>query len=338
MNQGGIIEPIPITQEDKARLGVDRNRALKRWKLYSIIAAVAAVVAIGLGIAQLALSEITMYSFGAPIIAGGLTFFLVFFILGAIYEGRKYPEGDDTGGCFKCCVGCYFITAIFVIIIGMILALFSLIGTIKCFMPPTSEYDVLASCDDGVKAITIAGIVTLLVLTIINCVGSCVYCCNTRAFGFKSRNEIMLQYQVQMMTEVQRQQGQQLVPQTIPPGYQPAAGMYQQQGYQPQPDQYYQHEQEQYHHSQQDHHSQHHDRPPQHGQSYYTHQQPHQNEHYQSQQRSQRQPYHDGHYQQQQDQHDQGLHYQGQIDTNTPVPLGDKIDDMPPSYKDVVGK
>ena len=239
MDSGGVLSPIPITEEDKAHLGVVRNQVLQKWKIIAIIGAVGSIITIGLGIAQLLMTSIGMYSFGGPIIVGVFTLILVLISLGAVYEGRKSPVGDQPGGCLKSFVMCYFMLSIFFVILCFILMLFSLIGVLLCFIKKEDEDENLNPCSgangDSVKVVAVLAFLSAGFLTLLNLVGVCFYCCNTRAFGFKSRNEIMLEYQMQMLTEAQRRQGQQMVPQQVPVGYQPQANAYQYQGYQPNP-------------------------------------------------------------------------------------------------------
>ena len=239
MDSGGVLSPIPITEEDKAHLGVVRNQVLQKWKKIAIIGAVGSFVTICFGIAQLLLTRIGMYSFGGPIIVGVFTLILVLISLGAVSEGRKSPEGDQPGGCLKSWVMCYFMLSIFFVIICFILMLFSFIGVLVCFMKNEDDDYILNPCSaangDTVKAVAVLAFLSAGFLTLLNLVGVGFYCCNTRAFGFKSRNEIMLEYQMQMLTEAQRRQGQPLIPQQMPAGYQPQANVYQYQGYQPNP-------------------------------------------------------------------------------------------------------
>ena len=239
MDSGGVLSPIPITEEDKAHLGVVRNQVLQKWKKIAIIGVIGSIITIGFGIAQLLMTSIGMHSFGGPVIVGVLTLILVFISLGAVYEGRKSPEGDQPGGCLKSWVMCYFMLSIFFVILCFVMMLFSLIGMLVCFIKKDDEDDNLNPCSaangDSVKVVAVLAFLSAGFLTILNLVGVFFYCCNTRAFGFKSRNEIMLEYQMQTLTEAQRRQGQQMVLQQVPVGYQPQANTYQYQGYQPNP-------------------------------------------------------------------------------------------------------
>ena len=222
MNQGGILEPIPITQDDKAFLGVKRNKALKKWTKLAVFATIVAVITIIIGIIELLLADFGMDYFGGPVIIGVMTLVIVFFSLCAVREGRKYPTGDQTGGCFKGLVFFYLITSLMCLIGSGVILLFMLIGLIGCFSSREDSYNV-NPCHlpdgDTLKPISIIAAISCLVLTVANVMGCVVYSCNTRAFGFKSRNEIMLEYQTQMLTEVQRSQAQQFIPQQASPGY-----------------------------------------------------------------------------------------------------------------------
>ena len=64
MDSGGVLSPIPITEDDKAHLGIVRNQVLQKWKKIAIIDALGSIITIGFGIVQLLLTSIGMYSFG----------------------------------------------------------------------------------------------------------------------------------------------------------------------------------------------------------------------------------------------------------------------------------
>ena len=244
MNQGGggggILEPIPITQEDKAFLGVKRNRALRQWKIIAIIALVASVITIVIGIVQVQITDFVSYFFGQPIMVGLITIVLALISVCAGCEGRNCPEGDQTTGCFKCLVIFYMIISLFVVLGCGVLLLFWFLGLVQCFNPADDTYvDQYNPCEspdgDTIKALAVVAGIATLVLTVLNLSGFFVYCCNTRAFGFKSRNEMMLEYQMDMFNEAQRRQGQPYVTQQVPSTYvyQPRPTTDQYKGYQP---------------------------------------------------------------------------------------------------------
>ena len=143
MDSGGVLSPIPITEEDKEHLGIVRNQVLQKWKKIAIIGALGSIITIGFGIIQLLLTSIGMYSFGGPIIFGVFTLILVLLSQGAVYEGRESPECDQPGGCLKSWIMCYFMLSIFFVILCFIVMLVSLIVVLLCFMIKE---------DDGVKA------------------------------------------------------------------------------------------------------------------------------------------------------------------------------------------
>ena len=95
LGDGGIIEPIPITQEDREYLGVIRNRALREWKILAVIASILAVITIIIGVVQISVADIGgAFSFGAPIIVGVMTLLLVLISMCAVCEGRnRRPNG-----------------------------------------------------------------------------------------------------------------------------------------------------------------------------------------------------------------------------------------------------
>ena len=64
MDQGGFIEPIPITEEDKVCLDGVRSKVLQKWKTIAIIGSVASIITIGFGTVQISMSGIGLCSFG----------------------------------------------------------------------------------------------------------------------------------------------------------------------------------------------------------------------------------------------------------------------------------
>ena len=222
-------EWIPITAEDKEYLGEYRNRALQRWKKLSIIASIVSIISVGIGIAIMEMSDSSRVYFiiGGPLITAGLTLILVMVSIGTIYEGRKYPRGDETGGCFQCWVICYLLLVIFCLINVLCLLCPLIIAIINCASDeePDGTYTTKL-CDKNREilfALSILSLLFILILTILNFVGGCTYCCNTRAFGMKGRNEQLLETQMLMLSELQRQQVQAAGPQQGPAIYPPAA-------------------------------------------------------------------------------------------------------------------
>lgn len=220
-------EWIPVTAEDKEYLGEYRNRALKRWKKLSIIASVVSIISIGIGIAVIVMSDYFYFKVGGPLITASLTLILVLVSIGAIYEGRKYPRGDETGGCFQCWVTCYLLLVIFCIISVLCPLIFTIIAVVSCASDEESEDSYTTKlCDKNREilfALSILSLLFILILTILNFIGGCTYCWNTRAFGMKGRNEQLLETQMLMLSELQRQQMQAAGPQQGPAVYPPAA-------------------------------------------------------------------------------------------------------------------
>ena len=100
--------------------------------------------------------------------------------------------------------------------------LFCFIGLLQCFDFRNNEYmtnPCTGNDETKGKAVAIVAFIATAVLTFLSVIGLSVSCCKSRAFGFKSRNEILLEYQTQMLTEAQRRQGQPYVIQPIS-GYQ----------------------------------------------------------------------------------------------------------------------
>ena len=226
---GGIVEPIPITQEDREYLGVIRNRALRKWKILAVIASFLAVITIIIGVVQISVADIGgSFSFGAPIIVGVMNLLLVLISMCAVFEGRKYPRGDQTGTCFKCSILSYTVWALICFMAGGIMLLFCFIGLLQCFDFGNNEYmtnPCTGNDETKRKAVAIVAFIATAVLTFLSFIGLSVSCCKNRAFGFKSRNEILLEYQTQMLTEAQRRQGHVIQPATGYRSYQPGSNV-----------------------------------------------------------------------------------------------------------------
>lgn len=223
MNQNPT-EWTSLTAEDRERLGVCRNRAVQRMKKVSIIATIVSIIAIGIGIAIIVVSDYYFYKVNGPLITGGMTLLLALVSIGLISEGRKYPSGDETGGCFRCWVACYLLVAIFSFIGAICPIVFCVFAIVYCRGDAGS--DELFPCGKNHEILfplSILSLIFILILSILTLIGVCSYCCNTRAFGIKGRHEQMLEAHMLMFSEMQSQQMQAAASQQGTAIYPPAA-------------------------------------------------------------------------------------------------------------------
>ncbi|XP_060592758.1 uncharacterized protein LOC132747404 [Ruditapes philippinarum] len=180
-------------------LAITRGKRLQVMCNCSILMVLVSIFAIVVGVLAILNSDDILYILGGGVIAGGMSLLLTICPFCMWIEGRKTKTGTKMSGLFKCNLICLMVWFSFCVCgILMAMGISGIWGTVTCLQekqnPGKSSINLCKEETSKKLTYSVLTLVLSALLLILTIVIMCLFCCNTKAFGYKTVRQRRYEY------------------------------------------------------------------------------------------------------------------------------------------------